>query len=336
MKREVESRVAKLVPPSRMEEAAPLADAAGEIAVPYLKFRRSHAAPRAAACVRTLGLIGSTEALHAVAEYAADSRMPVLREVVRCAERFDRSSYETVVVPRLNAANIPGDALVSAIRLFGAPAIKGLEAVRVLNFTNCRIDDDLSALRHVPNLEDLDLWQKQVTDLSPLQELRRLAHLSLGYSAVEDLSPLQGCLRLRRLRLPGTRVYDITALQGLRHLEQLDLSNTGIIHVAPLKDLPKLWSLDLANTRVRDITPLRNVTSLSLLNIARTAVTDISPLEDVVHLAAVDLSGTDVSDISPLMRLPRLREVILPHGIDGGQVSALHKAQPRTNLVRKL
>ncbi len=124
VKEEVASRIGRFVPPLKMQDAAPLADAAGEIAVPFLKKQDWLPAPRAAACVRALGLIGSSDALHAVAEYASDYRMPVLREVVRCADRFERGSYEQLVVPELNARNIPGDALVNALRLFGPKAIK--------------------------------------------------------------------------------------------------------------------------------------------------------------------------------------------------------------------
>jgi hypothetical protein len=266
VKKEVASRVAKLVPPSRMQDAAPLAEAAGEIAVPFLKRHSRLTAASAAACVRALGLIGSFDALQLVAYYARDSRMPVLREVVLCADRFDIDSYAQLVVPHLNARNLPGDALVSAILLFGAQSIHGLDTVRYLNFTNCRISD-LSPLRNVPNIEHLDLWSKQVSDIAPLQHLTRLNCLSLASTKVSDISPLQFATELQDLNLAGTHVSDISPLRCLTKLKRLNLSYTQVSDVSALQNLVDLRELNLSNTQVRDISKLYGLSNLKSLNL---------------------------------------------------------------------
>ena len=68
VKTEVENRIKKLVPPNNLSEAMLLAEAAGEIGVPFLKRRPLAGARQAAACVRALALIGSLEAVQAIAE----------------------------------------------------------------------------------------------------------------------------------------------------------------------------------------------------------------------------------------------------------------------------
>ena len=295
VKKEVASRVAKLVPPSRMQDAAPLADAAGEIAVPFLKRHSSLTAPSAAACVRALGLIGSFDALQVIADYAHDYRMPVLREVIRCADRFDLSLYAQLVVPHLDAKNLPGDALVSALLLFGAQSIKGLDTVRYLNFTNSRIND-LSPLRNVPNIEHLDLWYKQVSDLSPLQHLTRLKRLSLGFTKVNDISPLQGLAGLQVLRLSRTEVSDLFPLRAVAELQDLDLFFTNVSDISPLEGLTNLHTLNLSHTKVSDISPLRGLTKLRTLDLSHTKVSEVSALYGLTNLNSLRLAGLQVTD----------------------------------------
>jgi predicted NACHT family NTPase len=68
VKEEVQKCLAKLVPPKNLTEAKALASA-GELAVPYLVKSPQYSAPVAAACVRTLALIGSDAALEAIETY---------------------------------------------------------------------------------------------------------------------------------------------------------------------------------------------------------------------------------------------------------------------------
>ena len=63
VKKEVENRIEKLVPPKSLSDAILLAEAAGEIAVPFLKYGPLLRARQAAASVRALALIGSLESL---------------------------------------------------------------------------------------------------------------------------------------------------------------------------------------------------------------------------------------------------------------------------------
>jgi len=89
VRQEVQKRLGKLVPPKNITEAKALASA-GELAAPYLKYDKSHKFAIAAACVRALSLIGSEAALTALEGYGGETRITVMRELLKAADSFDR------------------------------------------------------------------------------------------------------------------------------------------------------------------------------------------------------------------------------------------------------
>jgi hypothetical protein len=100
IKTQVENRIKKLVP-NTVGEAALLAASAGEMAVPFLKKTGFVNARQGVACVRALALIGSPEALQAIAEYADENSISVLREVLRVGDRTESSLFLQVVAPHI-------------------------------------------------------------------------------------------------------------------------------------------------------------------------------------------------------------------------------------------
>jgi energy-coupling factor transporter ATP-binding protein EcfA2 len=218
VKGQVETRVQKLVPPTSMTQAALLADAAGEIAVPFLKRKGRLPAQQAAACVRALGLIGSLEALQAIAEYAGDNRITVSREVVRAADRFDMASYVRLVAPRLNAALLSGESIGRALVRFGAQGVRDLSSVTEVSVRATEVND-LSILQGLTKLQQLDVENCRISDLSPLRGFTEIRRLNLAYTRVSDLSPLRGFTNLEWLSLTRTGISDLSPLQGLTKLE---------------------------------------------------------------------------------------------------------------------
>ncbi|MCA9521462.1 MAG: TonB family protein [Myxococcales bacterium] len=81
---------------------------------------------------------------------------------------------------------------------------------------------------------------KNVTDVSPLRRLTHLEQLDLGGTAVEDLSPLAGLHALKELYLFNTKVRDLSPLEGLKALVKLVLTGTPARRNA--KQLAKLKS----------------------------------------------------------------------------------------------
>jgi hypothetical protein len=113
----------------------------------------------------------------------------------------------------------------------------------------------IAPLRHLhPPVTSLDLDGTRVADLSPLKEMGSLVDLNCNATLVEDLSPLRD-LRLTKLWLNGTMVKTLEPLRHMR-LTSLDCFGTQVSDLSPLGNMP-LTYLNCGETGVKDLTPLR-------------------------------------------------------------------------------
>jgi endonuclease YncB( thermonuclease family) len=117
-------------------------------------------------------------------------------------------------------------------------AMRGIPDLRALSLRATRITDaGLAQLRRFEKLRSLSLMSTNVTDagLAHLETLTDLEDLDLDRTAVTDagLAHLRGLVRLRRLQVAHTRVTDA----GLRHLEDLpDLRGLKVRGTAVTKE----------------------------------------------------------------------------------------------------
>lgn len=153
-------------------------------------------------------------------------------------------------------------------------------------------DDDLAALRGMPNLEVLylggnftDAGIEYASHLTSLKVLG-LTHVPITDAGMVHLSHLTN---LRELRLVGSRVSGsgLVYLKGMKRLRVLCLSGTridgsGLWH---LDALPALEQLSLAFTQIEDadLEHLKGLGSLEHLDLAGTRITDAG-LEHLKHL----------------------------------------------------
>ncbi|HEY1189008.1 MAG TPA: leucine-rich repeat domain-containing protein, partial [Gemmata sp.] len=263
VKQRLNSLVVQLIPPRNFTDAAWLA-AAGNVAVPHLKYERRLANVQAA-CVRALRLIGTPEALNALAGYGIDDRKGVLHELGDSVPLMSRNVREIDYLGRSDIRRI-------------------------------------SHLSGLTGLAYLYLNSTGVTDLSPLSGLTGLAYLYLSSTGVTDLSPLSGLTGLRELYLISTGVTDLSPLSGLTGLTRLNLNSTGVTDLSPLSGLTGLTRLNLNSTGVTDLSPLSGLTGLTELYLNNTSVTDLSPLSKLTGLRNLYLNSTGVTDLSPLAK----------------------------------
>jgi Leucine-rich repeat (LRR) protein len=89
------------------------------------------------------------------------------------------------------------------------------------------------------------LPSNNLSDISPLKELYGLEELDLSHNRIRDLSALEGHAALRRLDLNHNDITDIYALAGCTDLEELDLSYNRIGYLSHLNSCTSLRLLDL-------------------------------------------------------------------------------------------
>ena len=85
-------------------------------------------------------------------------------------------------------------------------------------------------------LKLIDLDKKYAIDLSPLRKLKHLEELQLGGTAVRNLKPLAG-LNLKSLQLIDLPISDISPLKSLKHLHKLDIIFCPNIKYKDVEDL---------------------------------------------------------------------------------------------------
>jgi hypothetical protein len=221
---EVKKRIKVVVPPRTISEAAQLAEAVGDMAVPFLQRQRWSNAREQSACVRALALIGSPEAVQVIAQYAQDWSTLVQREVVRSAQRIDKQLFLEAIAPNFNPDVLSGDVVAELLRKFGPASIPKLKFANSLRLSG-EADADLSLIAQVPNVRNLELDRLGVVDLNLIAEAAgRLERLYASYTAVKGVALLH---RLERLSM-GEAPVDLVEFAGLPHLRELSLASCDL------------------------------------------------------------------------------------------------------------
>jgi len=339
LKKQVEERLTKLVPPKNMTEAKAISSA-GELAVPYLS-RASQSSRAAAACVRALGLIGGEGALTAIESYVRDRRVGVNDELFRAWPSFDQADYAARVISvtpvRPWDRHPYGGLFGMGLRyvpidrtLFGRRAIAGIIYGWQRPFSRARglghgklVFEWRVLLWEFPTLYGIDHLtdlvgvrvrpSEQIGDLAALARLANLEALDLtGCGQVRDLAPLARLAKLQALRFAGCeQLADLAPLARLVDLHTLDLTGCGQVRdLTPLARLVDLRTLGLSDCgQVRDLTPLAGLVKLQALGLSGCGqARDLTPLARLVDLHTLDLSGCgEVRDLAPLAGLVKLQ-----------------------------
>lgn len=341
---EVEQRIGGLFPPTSIYHAMQIAEAAGEMAVPYLKRKRYLNSKQSIACVRALAMIGTPEAANAIAEYAKTNWASVMREVARTSARIDSELYVTVVAPHINPRLLSGDSIGQLVAKFGVHQIPGLEHARELWLTGSSASDfrvperfialrrlrlagcafpDLAPLADLPNLTSLTLDRVERVDLSPLKALHRVSNLELSRCSV-DAAQLAGVTGITMLILSGAVIRNPDALSRLPNLRFLAVYHSSV-DFAFLKSMQQIMSLSLERFH-GDASVLTALNRLESLFIRGGNMGDLRWLSSLTKLNAISLSSVTISESAEFPKLPSLRSV----RIEGTVVS------PRlANEVRK-
>jgi hypothetical protein len=255
LEKRLEEAAREIQPPRNPAEAEAFASL-GNQAIEFLWRRDGVDAKDAAACVRSLRLIGTPEARKVLKAYLQDRKPEVILEL---AQIFD---------PLL-------------IRFYREELLRG-EKLPLGVLSQIR---DLSALSRfftqAEHVQAINLGGSSIADLGPLVLLPNLRILSIANSCVEDLAPLQKLQHLEELDISGTRVSNIASLAKLKSLRRLDLSGTAVTDIAPLALLVNLEEIDMAHTRVRDVSPLAKLPRLRSVNVRFSDVRNLQLLVNV-------------------------------------------------------
>lgn len=181
-------------------------------------------------------------------------------------------------------------------------------------------DDDLTVLKNLPQLRDLELGATAVSDagVRHLKDLVGLERLGLVRTSVTDegLVYVAALANLKELNIDGTQVTDqglvhVVALTNLKvlHINGTQVTDQGLAH---LERLTKLTGLGVNSTQITDnalayIGKMKQIQSLDLAGtrIQGTGFRHLAKLKDLVSL---DIGGNaiDPAHVAELGGLPKL------------------------------
>ncbi|HZE96668.1 MAG TPA: protein kinase, partial [Planctomycetota bacterium] len=122
---------------------------------------------------------------------------------------------------------------------------------------------DLTPLRALTGLRELELPSSEVTDLSPLRD-SKLSLLVLDGSKVSDLRPIHDLKELSILSLASAPVRDLSPLEGM-DLSRLTIKGCPVTDLSPLKRV-KLRELNCDFEAKRDTDVLKSMPALEQIN----------------------------------------------------------------------
>ncbi|MFG2598566.1 NACHT domain-containing protein [Streptomyces sp. NPDC048462] len=253
----VKKAMARLIPPRTMADAKEIASA-GEMVIPLIPERRL-AAVEAAATIRMASIIGGDGALSLVSRFALDKRLKVRREIERAWQYFEAEEY--------------------AERVLG----QNHEAWKEITIG---VPEILSAVRHLPNLEQLDVFCS-ADSMDWLPESSRLQSLVLRRAVTNfSFDSVRKCPNLSRLVITAfTASGSVEALGDLTHLQEFAAFVSEGLHLSRIPKMESLTSFQFHGEGHVDVANIASACrNLKELTLGPYSVPDFSNLQEMEKL----------------------------------------------------
>lgn len=190
--------------------------------------------------------------------------------------------------------------VLSEYKLDGIPEeIAELEWLESL-FISFNSIDDISFIRHLPNIKRLDLRGNNITNIDVLTVLKSLEYLDLDNNYIKDIDVIKELQLLETLYISNNNIYSLPDLHKLQSLKIFDISNNHIDNISTISNLKSLHTLKAKNNRICNIGGISNNINLEILNIAINQIIDLSELRGLPNLKHIIFGNNKINDITPL------------------------------------
>ncbi len=204
-----------------------------------------------------------------------------------------------------------------SIEYTGITSLNGIEYfqnLKKLDIGNTVVTD-LGKLSEVKSLEVLtavamgervkdskdDHTHEGLTDLTPVKDLENLKQLEISYNAVSDLSPLSGLKNLTMLGLDENCVENFDALESITTLEGISANNNHLKNVDGIKNNKELTLFAVnGNKEITDISAIENCVKLETVIVNDNKIENIGDLSKLDKLEEFTANNNKIKDISSL------------------------------------
>jgi len=136
------------------------------------------------------------------------------------------------------------------INIGGWSVIKELSKIEFLSIHDMGLTD-ISFLKHMVLLEDVDLGKNPISDLAPLFGHPVLKELDLTNCGIENISILSSIPTLESVWLDGNRIKDFSPLKEMKNLNNVSATANGLSD----REIEK-WKNELRHIEDLDFEPL--------------------------------------------------------------------------------
>lgn len=220
--------------------------------------------------------------------------------------------------------------LGSNYKLEDISSIKSLQHIVNLDLSFCSIVD-LSPLQNLIQLDFLDISNNKIKDISAMRELEQISHLSISGNEISDISALQVFKNLTHLSIGNIRGNDLLFLKKFTSLKFLDINNTEVSNISFLQELKELEDVNLSDNQITDFSTLKKIKNLKSLNLSGNNFRNFYLLEELSQLKSLSLHGNKMIDISWVKKLQHLTHLDLTNN-EISNISPLQELQELSYL----
>ncbi len=164
----------------------------------------------------------------------------------------------------------------------------------------------LADLKHMPNIEKINLPNHQISDISALEGLKYLRTVNLSSNNISDIKALSGAQALTSITMNDNNISDISPLGNIVELKYIYMDGNSITEIPDFSKLSNLYTLSLAGNQITDVAPLKLLPIIDWVILDYNNITDVSPMVGMETIRELSLMGNPISDISPLGRISSL------------------------------
>lgn len=150
----------------------------------------------------------------------------------------------------------------------------------------------LSPFEPLESLQELDLYDNQISKIEGLDKLKSLISLDLSFNLIRKIENLADLSSLTTLYLIQNKISQIEGLERLAD---------------------KLISLELGSNRIRHINNLTLLTNLTELWLGRNKISKLEGLETLVNLRSLSIQSNRIVKLEGLEKLIKLEELYISH-----------------------
>jgi hypothetical protein len=273
-------------------------------------------------------------------------------------ERHKKRALNPAHRSKLNLSDVEGTAsILDDVHHFWVHASKHAHDDRPLR--------NISGLRFLRNLKDVNLHGTEISDVSVLKELRQLQKLGIWDDELDDVTPLAQCFQLQAISLRLSQPWpQFAPLEGLTELKHFEWSGNPLV-METLSALPSVrkvkfeggfnWKLPLRDLHrlpamlmlhVLELDPAWSIEGIerwpTITNLALTGnVRDLRPLQRLSHLTHLTLKTDKLRNVQHLVGIPELHHLIVDsdHPVDFSSLTdapRLHEIEIRRCEINQM